>query len=87
MATVILKVKEDKTFPCPDAYIVKNGRKVFAKIYGPNEWHSGWNVEFGCVGATDLRSKQEALSVVQRNAQAGLDMRGIEGSIEVVCEG
>lgn len=83
MEKLVLKVKEEEVAPGLIAHVVRNGRKVFAKVFGPNKWHTGWNVEIHSVGQTFM-SKEEAFAYVRRNAEAKLEFCCIDADVELV---
>lgn len=74
----------DKPLPC---YIVKNGRKTFAKIYPPNEFHKSYYVEMTGIVWDNKESLQECFVTINLQAEMKLDMFNFDNAVIITGDG
>ena len=77
--TIVLKLVVDKRVP--DSYVIKNGRKIFAKMSGPDS-NGEWLVNFHGTGRY-FDSKEKALDYVRENAESKLNLFGFSNKVVI----
>ena len=83
-AVILVSKYTDKPLPC---YIVKNGRKTFAKIYPPNEFHALFYIEMSHVIFDRIMSLENAFETVKETAERKLTMYGYNNMITIKGDG
>jgi hypothetical protein len=66
--------------PC---YIIKNGRKTFAKIYPPNEFSAYYHVEMTGIAWDHKESLKDCFATVKEQAEMELDLFDFDSDVEI----
>ena len=83
-AVILVSKYTDKPLPC---YVIKNGRKTFAKIYPPNEFSKYYHIEMSCIVWDHKESLKECFSTVEEQAEMKLDLFDFDNSVEIKGDG
>jgi len=83
-AITLVSKYTDKPLPC---YVIKNGRKTFAKIYPPNEFNRFYHVEMSGIAWDHKESLHECFATVKEQAEMELDLFDFDNSVEIKGDG